>query len=936
MNDGKYSRAFALLKDLLKKDPSHQEGRRLLASLLLKFGNLATARSAFDALVKEAIQRKDYPEAEALLREYLASGPRCVPFLEQLGHVYELKGDPYAAVFEYEKAVDVLLDDPDPDRPEYAHELYAKITQLAPSSFVANRVAARFKQMPSKAEPVDSEAPPAAVHDAHPDVEPADVAPEAASSSAAVITEPEQERKQEKEAGSGLPEAGGEASAATPVNDIEQAVVQTAIPQVVGVVRDRNEEEVPFPPVNQPLRFQEPVDENANDDEQADEKADEHVASEEEPRQEEPSLVELVDVEELPGEPRQQPVTLHEAPEAQQESRIVQESHIIPPHEQEVSHPEGQVAEREFPEPPPSVPDKEPEPAAATPITTEPVPEVCSSAVPVLPLGQHADSTWDSPAAVSALPESGASRVTQDLSDPIAPTPVVHSAAAHADIRMADPARPVQEPPMAPTAPPVREAAPKPKRRKARRKLGRGVSTWVSTRVSIIARKVRSFTNSVTKLTIFLCLGAIGAVILLLVAAAVGWLMLDQRPSERFTSLDQVSMPKALDDPKRNGYILMLGVDAEDVVDALQAGYLRWLGTKKESDEGCYDLTPSGQPVVPVPVRMQTPAGWMRSADPAAQFTAEAGRVKGEIDPHGVLLTRYKQWLGLPFEDWGFGNSNVPYCGLFLGIHRLYLADGFAQSLNAGLERLESDLTAWRNVLSKATTLSTKVMAVEGLNDDVAIMSGLLTRPSVDIKVLQRISRLAKPLQEEDRALRWPLHHEFRETIKRMDGRLRSHEEDQAFTAWIAARLPVPKQRVLNDYADYYDAWLKIDAAPNAPPPNFHDFAHTPAQSFADYVVNPIDNVIGRERVVDWEAARGMVLETDARLRLTGLVTRLRSGTGSNMATLVAQAGHTLYDPFTELPMLINMSERKVYSVGRNRKDDGGNPASDVALKFLP
>jgi len=70
-------------------------------------------------------------------------------------------------------------------------------------------------------------------------------------------------------------------------------------------------------------------------------------------------------------------------------------------------------------------------------------------------------------------------------------------------------------------------------------------------------------------------------------------------------------------------------------------------------------------------------------------------------------------------------------------------------------------------------------------------------------------------------------------------------------------------------------------------------------------------------------------------LRLAGLVTRLRSGTGSNMASLVAQAGHTLYDPFTELPMLMNVVERKVYSVGMNRKDDGGDPASDVVLTFF-
>ena len=100
MNAGKFSRAFALLKDLLAADPTHHEGRRLLATLLLKFGNLVTAKNAFDSLLKEAFQHQDYTLSESLLREYLAVGPRCIPFIEMLGEVYERKGDPIAAVIE--------------------------------------------------------------------------------------------------------------------------------------------------------------------------------------------------------------------------------------------------------------------------------------------------------------------------------------------------------------------------------------------------------------------------------------------------------------------------------------------------------------------------------------------------------------------------------------------------------------------------------------------------------------------------------------------------------------------------------------------------------------------------------------------------------------------------------------------------------------------
>ena len=924
MNDGKYSRAFALLKDLLAKDPSHQEGRRLLASLLLKFGNLATARGAFDALVKEAIQRSDFPEAETLLREYLASGPRCVPFLEALGHVYELKGDPYAAVFEYEKAVDVLLEDPDPDRPAYAQELYEKITQLAPSSFVANRVAARFKEAsPLKRDPPSSEAPSLpAEQESKPESSPADLTIESASPPAEVANEPER-RHPGPEHGpeSSVSEEAEEAlSAETSTPDsVEQPQVRTAIPQSVGSpVRDRNDDQVPFPPVNQPLRLEAEAS--------REEAASEDAGSEEQGTDlEEQRYDEMREMEGSLEAPQEFPEARQESPEDRQELHEVRKA--TPESD------EGRPGPRpDFPDARHEPPEKDPERlVAATPRE--------SISHDVLPTGPpelstpRFDAALMSNSPVCEPAERLLAEVPEEASAPLPPEPpVVHSAASH-DMRMAEPALLAQE--TASTSASFPEAASKPKRRPSRPKVGRAISTWVAIRVSIVSRKVCALTNSVTKLTVFLCVTAISMVLLLFGATAAGWLFLEQKPSDQFTALNHVSMPKALDDPKHNGYILMLGMDADGSVDAAQAGYDRWLGTRNESDEGCYSLTGSGEPVLQVPIGMQTPAGWMRSSDPVMQFSAEAGRIKGQIDPHGILLSRYKQWLGLPFEDWGFGNSNVPHCGLFLGVHRLYLAEGFVPSVNAGLERLEADLTAWRNVLSKATTLSTKVMAVEGINDDVAIMAGLLTRPSLDNKVLQRIIRLAKPLQEEERALRWPMHHEFRQTVKQMDARLRPRGEDQPVTALIVARMPVPKQRVLNGYAAYYDALLKIEGTPKAPPPIFYDFAHVPVQSGADYIVNPIDNLIGAEPIVNWDAARGMILEADARLRLAGLITRLRSGNGSNMASLVAQAGHTFYDPFTELPMLMNPAERTVYSVGKNRKDDGGNPASDVTLKFL-
>ena len=144
MNTGKYGRSSAALKDLLSLDPHNTEARRLFATLHLRLGSLATARQAFESLANEAIGRQDFWLAESLLREYLAAGPRCVPFLELLAHVYEEKGDAVAAVAELGKAIDILIEDPDSENPKKPSRLYAKVRELAPVSSVACQFASLF------------------------------------------------------------------------------------------------------------------------------------------------------------------------------------------------------------------------------------------------------------------------------------------------------------------------------------------------------------------------------------------------------------------------------------------------------------------------------------------------------------------------------------------------------------------------------------------------------------------------------------------------------------------------------------------------------------------------------------------------------------------------------------------------------------------------
>ena len=74
-----------------------------------------------------------------------------------LGQVYEQKGDAMAAVTEYGKAIEVLTEDPDPDHPTRATELFAKIRSLVPGSPVAFRLARCSMRPPAKCCPPSRE-----------------------------------------------------------------------------------------------------------------------------------------------------------------------------------------------------------------------------------------------------------------------------------------------------------------------------------------------------------------------------------------------------------------------------------------------------------------------------------------------------------------------------------------------------------------------------------------------------------------------------------------------------------------------------------------------------------------------------------------------------------------------------------------------------------
>ncbi|WP_447984883.1 tetratricopeptide repeat protein [Nitrospira sp. Nam74] len=844
MGDGKFSRAFATLKDLLASNPSHEEGRRLLATLLLKFGNLATAKNAFETLVKEALQRRDYSEVESLLREYLIAGPRCVAFIEMLGAAHEAKGDPLGAVFEYEKAIDILLEDADPERPTYAQDLFEKIKQLAPSSFVANRVAAKLQ--PTRPQP-NTPVTTAASDEDHD-------AGAKFGATAAVLSEPVEEAC--VKADTDTDDSGLEAEVdveAAPVADVdcdelERAsdidplpVIQISAAPAIPPTRLEPDEKIPFPPVNQISTEQLSPKNDAADEEKLES-----------------------------SEPESDGITGGNDP---------------------VCEPDGVDLSS----------DHSPIPLCGSDAARE----VANRAEEVAEHGQSKES--------SKQDAHGSTQGTyweRVLGRPISIMSPEETPVVAADVEKA-------------TAMDI--GGPKPGRRS-----GRDISRWLSCRLGILSRRLRETTNSFTKLALFVSLAIMAWAILIIGGTASLWVGLEQKPSETFQRVINVAPSKAVEDWKNNGYILLVGFGAPPSLDPMQVGYDRWLSVATESSAGC----PSS--MKPRPMERQKPVDWFNASDPSTQSAGEGARVKEEIDPRGELASRYRRWLNLSFDDWGFSHLGNPDCGRILAVHRLYVAEGFTQTINTGLDRLETDFTAWRKVLAQAKTVSMKTMATDAINDDLAMMSALLNRPTVENKVLQRVIRMARPLDLEEKSLRWPMQNEFALSVKRMETRVRPHVDADRSLAIVVAKISLPKQRTLNMYAAYYDALIKAAGSPHSRTPTFYDFANTPARTWLDYLLNPIDNLIGPDPTPDWDAIIGTIMETDARLRLVGLQARLRTPSSDmSLVARIAQAGPNFYDPFTELPMLLNATRGTLYSVGMDHKDDGGDPTFDVSIPFL-
>lgn len=442
--------------------------------------------------------------------------------------------------------------------------------------------------------------------------------------------------------------------------------------------------------------------------------------------------------------------------------------------------------------------------------------------------------------------------------------------------------------------------------------------------------------HAITVTIISLIVLTLGVSVLVVGGLGVTWLAMEEKPNKAFQDLAG-AVPQSSGDAKRNGYAFFLGLAAPEQKDGPQAGgEMMAAPASTQAMEACYEA-PASRANAGTPAGA-TLASWYADASPAAVFGNKASVIREWTKDMPNVLDRYRQWTSMSFEDGGHGQASVPDCPRVLYVHRLFVADGFAQGMDAGLDRVELDLGVWRNVLRKARTLGAKMLAVAAINDDARVLSGMVLSPDLDPKYLGRITKATAPLDSVELSMRWTMQNQFLLQRKHLEQALTSERgEDRAWYLDGLSAMPMPRQRILNDYAEYYESLIKVaeTSREKFTAPNLYLHVHAPARSPMDYVSNPLNNLLEIDTGPAWEAPVGQVRETDALLRLVSLQAYIRKtvqeSTGDIKAR-IAKAGQNFYDPFTGLPMLVQVSKGRLYSVGADAKDDDADPDKDVSV----
>lgn len=442
---------------------------------------------------------------------------------------------------------------------------------------------------------------------------------------------------------------------------------------------------------------------------------------------------------------------------------------------------------------------------------------------------------------------------------------------------------------------------------------------------------------------------------LFLELSGLTWSAKSDKPSEAFVRLS-APPTRNIERPLDNGYFLLLGMAASNGANPVRTGYEIWLEAGASPTEQRFDLDKPGRTELRIPVAFDRVVPEWHTADPLFEFQNKDAAFRSSAPLYAPLVGRYEQWLRMRFEDWGYGRLGSPRIEELLAAHRLYIATGFADQVRTGLDRLTLDIAKWRTVLREARTLPIKMLATVMIEDNVELLSRMLSQTTVNKHVMAQGLSLLQPLTAIEYSLRWPVQNEFMMGYQQSRGetvrgpRHPQSEAPELATVTTLAHLPADAfqkiahphnhpglwltsngQRTWDAYASFYDATIKTAETIHSPLPRLRDIAKHSQRTFLERLADPM------EFEPQWEPFSQRLVETDARLRLVSLQILMRKPTApATIPVRLAEVGSMYFDPFTGLPMLWSPTQKKLYSTGKDRLDDGGDVNFDISVPLPP
>ncbi len=146
IDEKQYAGAEAILNQMLTREPGNPQVCQLLARLHLQRGDVQVALGEYRFLAGAALRAHDLTLAESLIQEFLSADPNSVPLLELNGELLEEKGDGGGAAIQYAKAIELLLEHPEPGMESLHEELFEKVRSLSSDDAFVNRLTTRMKR----------------------------------------------------------------------------------------------------------------------------------------------------------------------------------------------------------------------------------------------------------------------------------------------------------------------------------------------------------------------------------------------------------------------------------------------------------------------------------------------------------------------------------------------------------------------------------------------------------------------------------------------------------------------------------------------------------------------------------------------------------------------------------------------------------------------